>query len=549
MNSENIIIDDRDIETAQEMCKAVNDRETRNRIVSDTIAISTAEKYFKEDNLDIDTSTGIYKIEQISEDIDIADFYINDAYIDCRFYFENELPKVPIQNLKDGLIPAAYMFIKISADYSNALVTGFTLPNKIDYEQCSGNYYELNEDELLSFYDIEPFILKPEEPEYDDRIFYDYLDGQLSSLTNFYHILLTSKYARTKLAKIINAQNIFNFVSKAEAITETPQYDVVQDAEYDELVNTESDDQNFLEELSDISEADNTVNEYTTAVTPSLQEIEESSINEGIQESAIPLETASILEEETVVDTTEEKENNIEDNFIENLFQDDMQGEPTQDINETNMTIKKNKGISPLLIILLLLIIGAGGYFGYTKYTQNQENNAIPETPVTNNIDNVSNTPVEKKQEAMPIENVDNKKPSSKSEEGNAIAIPAIEQHLDASVLVSNLKVDWEVPSGYAANTSAKRYLIKLGKIIQLNLKTELLLLNKPPISNKIAVEIKYNNNNKKFETAGFVTSSGESTVDKVIMQTIQKALDMKLSTNMDYFKRIQGNPVLIIHL
>ena len=100
-----------------------------------------------------------------------------------------------------------------------------------------------------------------------------------------------------------------------------------------------------------------------------------------------------------------------------------------------------------------------------------------------------------------------------------------------------------------AANTSAKRYLIKLGKIIQLNLKTELLLLNKPPISNKIAVEIRYNPSSRKFEAMGVTVSSGEQSVDNVIMQTVNKALAMNLSMNTDSFAKLQGNPVLIIHL
>ena len=104
-------------------------------------------------------------------------------------------------------------------------------------------------------------------------------------------------------------------------------------------------------------------------------------------------------------------------------------------------------------------------------------------------------------------------------------------------------------PAGYASNTSAKRYLVKLGKIIQLNLKTELLLLNKPPLTNKIAVEIKYNDSSKKFETVGIVTSSGEELVDNLIKQTVDKALSMNLNMNTNSFSKLQGNPILIIHL
>ena len=112
--------------------------------------------------------------------------------------------------------------------------------------------------------------------------------------------------------------------------------------------------------------------------------------------------------------------------------------------------------------------------------------------------------------DAMPIETVEQTEEPEDSNIAVSTSIPAIEQNLDASILVSNLKVDWEVPAGYASNTSAKRYLVKLGKIIQLNLKTELLLLSKPPITNKIAVEITYNRGSRKFEATGITISSGE---------------------------------------
>ena len=150
----------------------------------------------------------------------------------------------------------------------------------------------------------------------------------------------------------------------------------------------------------------------------------------------------------------------------------------------------------------------------------------------------------------MPNETVnDSKTPVQNNEAANSVSIPAIEQNLDASVLVSNLKVDWEVPEGYASNTSAKRYLIKLGKIVQLNLKSDLLLLNKPPIANRITVELRFNPNISKFEVVGIQSSSGEKNVDETILDTIKAALKMSLSSNTESFGHMQGNPILVIKL
>ena len=207
---------------------------------------------------------------------------------------------------------------------------------------------------------------------------------------------------------------------------------------------------------------------------------------------------------------------------------------------------QKKSFLIPLSILLVLIAAGALGYVGYTKFLASPPPS---EDIINNETSNPESQATPKTEEAMPIESVEATTPQNTVNEAASETIPMIEQNLDASILVSNLKVEWEVPAAYTSNTSAKRYLTKLGKIIQLNLKTELLLLNKPPITNKIGVEIKYNRDSRKFEAVGITISSGENSVDALILQTVNKALAMNLSTNTDSFAKLQGNPVLIIHL
>ena len=75
------------------------------------------------------------------------------------------------------------------------------------------------------------------------------------------------------------------------------------------------------------------------------------------------------------------------------------------------------------------------------------------------------------------------------------------------------------------------------------------MLLSKPPISNKISVEITYNSSAKCFEIVGIKDSSGEKTVDNLILETVKQALKTKISANSESFAKISGNPVLIIKL
>jgi len=91
--------------------------------------------------------------------------------------------------------------------------------------------------------------------------------------------------------------------------------------------------------------------------------------------------------------------------------------------------------------------------------------------------------------------------------------------------------------------------MTKLGKIIQLNLKTELLLLSKPPITNKILAEFEFNKSSKRLEFKNLINSSGEKEVDDVIISSIKQALAINLNINLDSVDKITGNPILVIRL
>ena len=276
-------------------------------------------------------------------------------------------------------------------------------------------------------------------------------------------------------------------------------------------------------------------NKFKTVATPDL--LEELNKENSLEE----------FNSENSNNNSEAKQEEINSLFAENTISSNN----NQDTDNTDISAlaKNNKKTSKIVpIIGLITLLGGLGYLVYSKLVTPadiSDNNTI-----TNNI--VTSTTPQKREdiEAMPVETVEtNNVDIANKNEGLGTTISAIEQDLDASILVSNLKVDWEVPSGYASNTSAKRYLIKLGKILQLNLKTELLLLNKPPITNKIGVEIKFNENTKKFEPVGITLSSGEESVDNIILNTVKNTLSMNFSTNTNSISKLQGNPVLIIHL
>ena len=245
-----------------------------------------------------------------------------------------------------------------------------------------------------------------------------------------------------------------------------------------------------------------------------------------------------------IVKQSHTEQENSENDSLDNLF-----GENNEVVDdEYNISSNTNRTSSSkrnkiLLMTAIVALLGVGGYFGFQKFS----NNTLPESPnkdkdlqVAQKVDN---------NVAMPKETVETVDIVDSLQDTDLESVNAIEKDIDATVLVSNLSINWEVPTGYLTNNSAKRYFTKLGKILQLNLKSELLLISKAPITNKITVELEFNNAESKFKVKGIQLGSGVKAIDDAVLNTVNDVLNMKQSTNMNIFKNIPGNPILVIHL
>lgn len=675
MNNDTFLIEDSDLSFAKDICKYIDDPTLRERAAANAMGANIAKKYFEDAS--VDTETGLHNVSQVLEDIEISDIYVNGSYIGVRLYFNESEMCVPKSHFDNEILPVAYMFIEINSELSGGTVTGFIVPSQINTEECHNGYYPVNEDELVSFYDIEPLMVNGETgdlPEYVNALIFRYLDNKLENKAAFYQTLIHSQEGRQRLIRAAKAQNTFKFVSIAEQRDNTKEntsleQPLVQEdfssLEQDSTLNLDMDSDlssaleefgaeetlkeeflaedgfdtlegevGSLEEVEQLTQSNTITENATDAASDSITsdigseeipeiiieqpdmsysttiedtqlaeseelntplEIVDTDVNVPMNNSIsknIPTETLEIIDDTTndVADNVEEIEvaeatTNENENFsttttpsINNLEADNINSEDDlesmldasdnvseqtevensnpqidelfdhqQQAVDSDASYTPKKPFSLLPVLGIVAVIAASGYFGYNKYMQNQSmpSDTVPKTAAALPQPKNNTKPAE---DAMPVETVENVD-TIKSEEGNSVSIPAIEQNLDASILVSNLSVSWEVPAGYVSNNTAKRYFTKLGKVIQLNLKTELLLLSKPPITNRIAVELEFNKATQKFDVKGLTASSGERVVDNVITKTVKNALDMNLNMNTSSFGNIQGNPVLIIRL
>lgn len=301
---------------------------------------------------------------------------------------------------------------------------------------------------------------------------------------------------------------------------------------YTDEKSTTNDELDLLDNISDIKERDDDI-----------------VLNQDISNLA----NVETIDEDDLSDVTDFKNNineassNQEENAeIDELFNNEQQLE-SNDYTD-NLEIEHSKTKSNKIIPLLgaLVIVGAIGYYGFTKYSTTTPNSSL----VNKSVVNTTNSTTKNNDKlAMPDESIENSVNIEQEEQGESISLPQIEENLDASIIVSNLYINWEVPVSYVANATAKRFLTKVGKIIQMNLKTDLLLINKPPITNKITLGLEFNKSTQKFKVKDIILSSGEEQFDEMIKKTVNRILNNNFNFNMNVFNDLPGNPSLIIHL
>ena len=472
-------------------------------------------------NQDVDLIEPVEDIIAVGEDIDLLSdtpinesLELNDDSSDSTLYLDND-------NLENDVL--------ITGDDTDDEIHDVENVENIEVNNTVGDsLQDFNSDEiqLKSTYDSSENFIKND----DSTVLVENNDIELSNVTND-----NLKNEEHEGASVTVENNYYEELENDLVENNVPvnTTNIAEDINDSEMSRLLADGNESI--LSDNSENDKN-NNFNNGFTTVMSSNEEENLSDEAQNNQL----------DTLFDKDDEPQHS---NSSDEVPQSNEESEYNYDNGDidfyANDKKTKKSGMNPLLIFIFTALVAATVYFGFTKFNSSPKiDNDVISEEARNSIPNVveNETP-----EAMPNETVEPTPVQNEVNEPTSAAIPAIEQNLDASILVSNLKVFWEVPTAYSSNTSANRYLVKLGKVVQLNLKSELLLLNKPPITNKIAIEISYNPNSRKFEANGITVSSGEKSVDDVILNTVNRALAMNMSMNTDSFAKLQGNPVLII--
>ena len=513
-----LIIDKSALERAKNICNAIESSEERCHAVANTFAAKLAKDYFS----DIDTDSGLHNVPMLLTGLEIADIYVKDLRIEVRLVHEGASLTVPKIHYDKGILPFAYMFIKVDNNISQAELLGFGLVSNINFLDEVSEFYNINEDSLLNLSDFNLYlnesVIEESETEISEQlslVLFDYVDGRLDDkeVISLLRILFENKTARLKLIDIMNTNSIFNYLSTDISANN---------------INNEAGNNENIETLD-------------------LEAILEKDFSQQLSDENV------IQENNFENDESDFSKSNQEE--IEGLFVDNSDSASTIDTDFSNSN-KTKKQFKLFPFILFALILGGVGFGVYSKFFVSSEN-LIDESKNVQKVNQNQKVVNQKLSQEiqMPIETIENEKKVEVVVQNNlpkevaSVSIPTLEQNLGASISISNLKVSWDVPSNYLSNIAVQKYFIKIGKIIQLNLKTELMLQVKQPVSNKINVELEFDKKINKFKVKNIINSSGEKSIDDIIIQIINNALLIDLKFNMNMFNEISDNPVLTINL
>lgn len=110
----------------------------------------------------------IHSIIRILENLDISDILLPNIHLDVRVIFDEQYLFIPKSHFDLEILPDAYVFIKIGADYEDADIYGYIEPKNIDKSKSNSQYYFVNIEDLQQPQDLVNFVKNFEGKVYDE---------------------------------------------------------------------------------------------------------------------------------------------------------------------------------------------------------------------------------------------------------------------------------------------------------------------------------------------------------------------------------------------
>lgn len=100
----------------------------------------------------------LYTIQNILEELNISDIYVDGIRIDVRLVFDRNEIFIPKSHFEYDLLPDIYLVLELQKDFSSAQALGFFEPKSLDKQNASKDFYFYEYDKLTAPEEIKEFL-------------------------------------------------------------------------------------------------------------------------------------------------------------------------------------------------------------------------------------------------------------------------------------------------------------------------------------------------------------------------------------------------------
>lgn len=155
-------IEDDDLKDAKLSSMDIADEEVKKRAYINILGARLAMKLLFSQKIEANNLYSLYTIQNVLEQIDIADVYFKGIKIDARLVFNQEEIFIPKSHFEYNLLPDLYLVLTLKEDLSAAEFLGFFEPKDLDKNNANEKFYFFESENLQKPDKLKSFLEKAE---------------------------------------------------------------------------------------------------------------------------------------------------------------------------------------------------------------------------------------------------------------------------------------------------------------------------------------------------------------------------------------------------
>lgn len=320
------------------------DENTKKRAFIDILGARLAMKMLFSKKIQADNVYSLYTINNVLEELDIADIYFEGVKIDVRLVFDRNEIFIPKSHFEYDLLPDLYLVLELDKGFSRAEPLGFFEPKTLNTQNQNKDFYFYEYDRLSNPKGLKDFLktfpnksipkISDDDFKNAEELFLSFTDKAISQEDKLFLFqqLANSLSLREKIVEFEN----FELLSKEVTKNETLFNDSILDMINTPILSEKTEDSEQEEETNALIEEEpkESFEEELETEEPEISAL----IEEELSQPADEIEDNEQITEETLeIESGEENEIFDEANdFISELEEEsNSKEEIVQEINET----------------------------------------------------------------------------------------------------------------------------------------------------------------------------------------------------------------------